>query len=311
MSRNWKRAVSLDVSGKGGNINLSNLRIAFRVEQEVLQSPNRAIITVYNVSKQTADILKNRKEFDKVELKAGYEDNVGTIFRGTLKHDAQTGRETPTDTYIRFIAGDGDRGYNNATVNKTLPKGSTPRDVVDTAVEALKKYDLTLGQVPDKLLRSIKYPRPFVMFGMARDYMRHVDNSLQTLWSIQRGEIQIVTPQGPEGGDVFVLNSRTGLVGRPVQSLQKGVHARALINPKFDVNKKVKIDQASIERALPDQTYTGDKLNAAPYLADISADGLYWIREIQWTGDSRGQPWYADLSCSVIQTVAQTHRGVQ
>ena len=314
MARQWRRAIKLTVSSDGKKLDLSNLRVTFRIEQKTLQHPNVAYVRVYNMSREHSTWAKTLKEGGKLVLEAGYEDNIGVLFRGEIKQ-VESGRESPTDTYVKFAAAEGDRGYNKATVNKTLKAGSTAKDVVDEAVKALKKYDLKDGKMPKDVFEKMKYPRPFVMYGMARDYLRYIDNTFSTMWSIQKDRIDIVkSKEGPEEGDTVILNSRTGLIGRPIQESNGGILARALINPKFDVNQKVKIDEASVERADMNLTYTGDKFNALPYLPPVAADGLYWIASITWIGDSRGTAWYADLECNAMSqpslTKGQIARGI-
>jgi len=84
---------------------------------------------------------------------------------------------------------------------------------------------------------------------------------------------------------------------------------RALINPNFVVDGKVKIDQKSIQSLAPefpkgtsDAVSGASETNLTPQQQMIrqglgSADGVYRIVYIRWSGDTMGREWYADLTC--------------
>ncbi|MBU9534734.1 hypothetical protein KTE49_30340, partial [Burkholderia multivorans] len=128
------RKVSLIIGFDSGEaLDLSELRIVFRVQRGDLQTPNSARIRVYNVSATTA--RRAQKEFTRVVLQAGYEGNYGIIFDGQIKQ-VRRGRESQTDTFLDITAADGDSAYNFAVVNTTLAAGSVATDHVSAAIAA-------------------------------------------------------------------------------------------------------------------------------------------------------------------------------
>ena len=85
-----------------------------------------------------------------------------------------------------------------------------------------------------------------------------------------------------------------------------GVNVRALINPNIRVNGLIQLDQASVYRTalsnndismaggqITDQNTDGNitlsGTTAQP--ASIATDGVYIVRGIMYTGDTRGQAW--------------------
>ena len=290
MTRQWIRECRLIVGDDKEGLDLSALRIRFSVTQGDIQTPNHADITVTNLKDETAN--KIQKEFTKVRLEVGYQDEgTDLLFSGEIKQKRK-GRENPVDTFLAMLVVDGDKAYNFATVNKTLAAGHTFRDQVDVALEAMKAYGITAGFIAD--LGSAKAPRGRVLFGMARDILRSVAFSTRTSWSIQNGKMQIVKNSESLAGKAFVLNSRTGMIGLPVQTID-GIVVRCLLNAKIKPGSKVKIDQASVQQQRLDPSYTGDVANSQiPTLAD---DGLYKVLIINHQGDNRGGPWYSDLTC--------------
>lgn len=306
MSRQWGRACSLIAAGKSGAIKLDSLRVKFNVSQQTIQTPNAAAITIYNAAESTAKLFLD-KEFDRVELQAGYEDNIGTIFKGEIKQPI-SGRESPTDKFILLYAADGGTAYSFATISKTLAAGSTHQDQYNAVLEAMKPFGVEQGFTPPGL-SSIKYPRPVVLFGSARDHLRRLAAMTGTTWSIQDGKLDMVPKDEPKPGGIIELNAETGMIGMPLQT-PAGIMVRALINPAFRPHMQIKLNNSSIVRAPFNFDYTKQEISQQePSLATLTSDGIYTILLVDWVGDTRGQPWYADLTCrGKAATTSQTQR---
>ncbi len=290
MTRQWIREFGLQIEGENGTFDVSALRGRFNVRYATVQTPNAAEIIVTNLKEETAQ--KIRKEGTRVTLTAGYQDGHAIIFKGEIIQK-RVGRENPVDTYLAIVAQDGDRAYNFATVSKTLAAGSTFKDQVDVAVEAMKPYGVTLGYISD--LGDRKMPRARTLFGMARDVLRDVAVSTGASWTVESGKLDIVKNRETKPGDVIVLNSQTGMIGRPVQTFD-GVIARMLLNTTVKPNRLIKIDEASIDAATFSPNYTG-ALGNEILKTGIAADGLYKIIAVEHHGDTRGNPWYTEVVC--------------
>lgn len=289
MAQQWLRQVKLTIGDDAEELDLSALRIRFQVRQFDSQTPNWAEITVTNPAPNT--VSKAKKEYTKVTLQAGYDGNVATIFEGEIRQ-IRYGRENPTDTYLTILGTDGGRAHNYATVSKTLAAGSTFRQQVDAALEPMKALGVTVGYIAD--LGSATMPRATVLFGMARDILRSIAQATNTSWSIQGGVFQMVKNDEYLPGDAIVVNSRTGMVGLPVQTLD-GIEVRTLLNPQFKIGGIIKIDQSSIQDApLSPSIPNAVQNNMIPSKAD---DGFYKIYVVDHSGDTRGNPYYSDLIC--------------
>ncbi|WP_153513879.1 hypothetical protein [Agrobacterium sp. ICMP 6402] len=289
MAQQWLRYCKLTVAGGGDSVDLSQLRIRFQVTQHNLQSPNVGDITISNLSDQTVKRIKG--EGTEVTLEAGYEQNPGLIFKGQIIQK-RSGRENPVDTYLNIIAQGGDQAYNHAVVSKTLAAGHTYRDQVMTAYEALKPFGITLGKIAD--LGDKKMPRSRVMFGMARDILRTIAISTGTSWSIQNNELTVTKNNEPKEGGAIVLNSRTGMIGLPIQSID-GILVTCLLNPQIGPGSLIQINQASVQEAKLSADYTAVVNNAMiPSTAD---DGYYKCLVVNHIGDTRGDPWYTQILC--------------
>ncbi len=293
----WLRSYSLVVGNGSASTTIQSLagepglRIRFSVKRWNLQTPNNATITITNLSDATAQ--KISKEFDACVLQVGYGDDLATIFQGEIKQKIGNGLETPTDTYFKILAAEGQKAYSYGIVNKTLASGHTFRDQVDACLEALKPYDIKAGYIAD--LGSAKMPRGRAMFGMVREHLRAICRATNTTWSIEGTQLQILKNTDPLPGQTIVLNSKTGLIGMPVQTLD-GIHARCLLNPRIKAGCTVQINEKDIQQAeLSLQNAVGEAQK--PLLPSIATDGLYTVWYTEHTGDSRGTEWYTDMVC--------------
>ena len=308
MARQWIRKCSLIVGDSGGNgLELGEFRVVFETVHKTVQTPGKAFIRVYNLKPETEKQIQ--KEFTKITLSAGYSDPgapYGVIFTGNTI-EAHRGRENPVDTYLDILAADGDQAYNYAVVSKTLAPGSTFRDQLKAIEEVLKPHGVTLGYIPD--LGDAKMVRSRVMHGMARDYLRTIARSTNCSWHIDQGKVNFIPNDGVKPGEAIALNSRSGLIGRPVQTMN-GILARCLLNPNIRIGGQVKIDQASVNEFMGGLSPDGQ---ASPetdttFRPSIADDGMYKVIQLSTVGDTRGQPWYCDL---ILAPVNGTQPGTQ
>jgi baseplate hub protein gp41 len=299
MSDQYLRKCSLIVSDSGKGLDLSEMRIVFKTTQSDVQTPNAALIRVYNLSDETAQSVK--KEFTAVRLQAGYETGAfGTIFDGTIKQ-VRRGRENPTDTYLDILAADGDKAYNQGVISKSLAAGATPSDERKALIDAM---GIPAGYVADMPPGAAQ--RGQVKYGMARDYMRDLADTNSMTWSIQNGQVQMIPTTGFRPGTAVVLNSNTGMIGLPVQT-EGGILVKCLLNPNIKIGCLLQIDNKSIQGNL-----LGGKLLNAPgrlenlqgFQPKITDDGFYRVYVNEFEGDTRGLPWWNNITCLAVDRSA-------
>lgn len=296
MSRNWIRHFKVTAEGSGKEIDFSSLSCVFDVLQYTTETPNNASVRIINPSAKTAKLFTSTgSEFKKITIEAGYQDNKGIIFKGNIVQ-ARYGRMSPTEKYLDLFAADGDQPYNFATVSKTLAAGSTPKDHYDVAMKAMGEHGAAAGYVGIDL-STPKYPRPVVLFGMAREVLRNIAHSKNANWSIQNGEVEMVGLTQPKPGGAIKLNSDTGMIGMPTQEIS-GIIVKCLINPQIRMHSLIHIDEASIQKAqLMIDAGGGTENPRNATLPDIATDGLYKVLKIDVHGESRNEPWYQTLGC--------------
>lgn len=321
MTAQYNRALKFivgDPAGKG--IELSALRVSFKIQHFDTQTPKSLSARIYNLSKQT--IASFPKEGGQVLLAAGYYGTkplapggandstyntdpglnnsgypVGVIFRGKITQ-VRVGRESQTDTYLDVFAADGDDAYNQATVNHTLAAGASADEVRDKILESFGTYGFTKGNAPS-LADAAILPRGQVFYGMARDHMRVLARDNACTWGFDDGRVDMTPHAAALPGDAVVLTAATGMIGLPQQT-EDGIAVRCLLNPQLRKGGQVRISNASIQRARYSQNAASGNTHGEVLPGIDSStkdDGFYKIIWIDYVGDTRGQDWYCDLMC--------------
>ena len=315
MSQQWLRHCRLVVSTDGGSseaIDLSLFRIRFKITQALVNRPCTAEITISNVSQSTASRI-NLNAFEanpdsgiKVILEAGYEENFGTIFSGDLWWKA-TGRENQTDTYLKLIATTGNNLLKYLVINTSLPPGATQKDILELLKTEFETQGVDVTTLPDGLLET-QLPRGKVIYKASGDLLRGLSSTNNFYFSLGVNGL-IFTQKAKtydQGEPVVVLNSKTGLIGRPTIT-PNGVELDALLNPQLEVGALVQIDNASIMRqdyvtTISEGAYV-DNFKASDAMLD--SDGIYRNIGREHHGDTRGDEWRTHLICVGVTASVQ------
>lgn len=300
------RKVSLMLGTPSGRaLDFSDLHFGFHIRQNDLQTPNIAEIRIWNVADATVELIN--KEFTRVVLQAGYPGSYGVIFDGTVKQ-YRRGRINGADTYLEVAASDGDIAYNFSTVLVTLAAGSSATEVIAACAKALQPFGVSMGKLPANL-PDTRLPRGRVLYGMTRDLLREVARLIGCAWSIQHKVVIFIPTEGYLEGDTVELSAATGLIGVPEQT-QDGIYMRCLLNPNIGVGRLIWLNNKGVNQARYNLSYTGEVANTL--LPKIALDGFYKVLSVDYSGDTRGNPWYCDLVCIAVDSalpISQALRG--
>lgn len=337
MTQNWIRHFELQiVDDNGAGISLSDFKVVFNIEWADHKFPRVANVKIYNLSHETCTRILG-KEFSKIRIIAGYDGampvvpasdvgvahpvsasdtaktdgtNYSLIFTGDIRFTI-TGKDNITDSWILVQAASEYNAYLFASTKTTLAAGYTTKDLYDLTMKSFNPYGITSGNVAD--MPATVFPRGLPLYHSSRDIMDDVAQMCGGTWQMVDGQMNVV-PSDKYTQEAIVLNSDTGLIGMPQQTIGGGVNVTCLINPNIKINGLVQIDQASIYRLAAGNSdisqtpsrvgtsvYNGnietDVLPSKTQFASIAADGVYIVKSINYTGETRGKPWYMDLMC--------------
>lgn len=313
MSDNWIRTFSLVVSdAQGKALTLSDFRVTFSIEWALVKFPRAATVKIYNLKPDTANQIQGG-EFSSIQIIGGYQHNSGLLFSGKIRYSL-SGRDNPTDTFVIIQAIDSHDAFSYATVNQSLAAGYSLTDLNTVLMKSFAPFGITEGDTAP--LPETRFPRGRVFFGMARDGMDNLAAQCNGTWQFVNGQRELIADTPPEQQAVR-LNSQSGLIGLPQQTIGAGVNVRCLINPTLRMGSLIQLDQTLIYRtSLPQNALLADAGDdAAPPLtekthngiitvpealtppASLATDGVYQVKNLSCLGDTRGKPWYMDLLC--------------
>ncbi|STQ61087.1 putative phage related protein [Pseudescherichia vulneris] len=320
MTTNWMRHFELQLTDdKGTGITLSDFRVVFSIDCFNISSQTSVgTFKIYNLADDTAQKIAG-KGLTKIRVIAGYDglaeeggSNHGLIYTGDIRY-ASLGRESAVDTYVLIQAGDTVVAFSDAVTVRTLAAGCTLAEMNHALMQDFAPFGVTEGRTP--AMPAKVYPRGRVLFGKTRLLMDEVARQCNASWMFVDGQ-RVMLTKDEYMHDAVVLNSRTGLVGTPTQTLGKGINVRCLITPKIRTNGLIHLNQAEViinqqnlpaedvakgSGYLPVNDSNGNRQATRPasktQLASIATDGVYIVRGINYRGDTRGQEWYMDMVC--------------
>jgi hypothetical protein len=270
----YRRSVVLTLSGRSG-LKIENLKMAFRVDKTISGQPNKATIDIWNLSAAHRGVFKD--EFTRLRLEAGYlgeigaQGNVGIIFDGHIRDVVH--KRQGTDIVTHLECGDGDKGIREGTINKTLPPGTTVKDVVGVLREAMEDVDEGPIQGLDD---APAFDREVTLCGPITRELDKIGRTHQVHWSIQDGVLEII-PGTSAINDVVVIGQDTGMIGAPSVT-DKGVNVECLLNPQIRANRMVRVISTTVDVPKEDLrvssvAFEGDNQNGA-FKAIIEAERL-------------------------------------
>jgi hypothetical protein len=145
-----------------------------------------------------------------------------------------------------------------------------------------------------------------VISGNTRDVLNDVARESGANWSIQDGQLVIVSTNDVLPGQAIVIRADTGMLGAP-EINDKGIAVKCLLNPQLRVNGAIKLDNNSIKakrqqaQALATKR---EKQETTPplgreneQLVRVDPDGIYKVLKLTHKGDNRGQDWVTEIEC--------------
>lgn len=275
--RDWRVvADTLDVSG---------MDVAFTVKKTLKPQPNTCDLRIWNLSPNSRKQLEqmsqpsvgitstpgtNTKKVP-VKIEAGY---VGTgraqIWLGELRA-AQTTTDGP-DMVTELSTGDGDQAAA-ARLNVSIGAG-TGADIAMTKL--LKVLGVGQGNLPKavNLLKSAGMAqfavKGFCLKGPAVDQMTDLCRSAGLEWSIQDGQLQVLSLGQPLDGQAIRIAPDAGMIGSPTVDTKGILNVTTLMIPKIKPGVKISMDSQTVK-------------------------GGYRVISCEYTGDTYGNEWYIKI----------------
>jgi hypothetical protein len=261
----------------GDVVEISDLRVKFKITKSLAKDPNTAEVVVYNLAETTR--ARMQKQAAKVVVRAGYLNTVGQIFVGD-SHSIEHTREG-SDWVTKIQCGDGARSLTQARVSQSFGAGSTVNDVVG-AVGKVAGFDVTqlLGAGKLKALQQRQFTGGYAAHGPAGDVLDRLLRGAGVEWSVQDGKLQVLERGRGSTERIVELDSTHGLVGSPTYATAEKRGRKAVLKFKALLSSEIRPGRR---------------------LAFTSAEfgGVHRVLKVTHSGDTHGGEWYTEGEAEV------------
>jgi len=254
--------VEVGLAGQPGRA-WEGLRVGFSVKRGVGRTPNKAEVSVYNLTRDSSRACQEAGAI--VRLLAGY-GAPSEIFTGAI--DRAVRNESGVDAETRIEAADGGRAFRSGWISKTFAAGTDTDQILRELAAAA---GVSLGHVGT--LPTVRVTSGLTLCGPVRDCLDTLARTVGAEWSLQDGELQLLSPTGTTPEDAVILSPDTGLVGSPVQT-KEGVELVALLQPTIRPGRRFLLQSRDFR-------------------------GVYRARDVEHVGDSG---WETDFYTRITGT---------
>lgn len=207
--RLYDRSIQLVIGNSKESLVIENLKIDFEVIKTLTKDPNKASVTITNLSEKNRNLLTS-KEYNRIELKVGYGGDLRTLFYGNI--DIAENVKSDVDIQTKLTCNDGQDDYRNSVMSVSLAKGATDRDILNHAVASMQ--NTTSGS--QTLVNERRLPRGKVLHGLTRDIISSIAKNHDADWSIQDNQLVVIPKDHAlANNEGFLISESTGMIGSP------------------------------------------------------------------------------------------------
>lgn len=276
----YNRLASIIVSDETTSTEISGVRMVFSIEKDNSSKQNGMSIQVTNLSENTRSKIKETG--NNLILKVGYTNDSGDeiVFNGDISRVFDN--FIPPDVITNIECGDGLNAMREARSSISKSEGVTVSQVISTLAN-------DLGVAVKEITKEIKesFTNGFSFSGPTKKALDSITDSFGLEWSIQDGELQVLTELSTSGERVVLISSDTGLLKSPEPVVSD---AQKLTGSKINKPRYI------VESLLNPKLRPAGTIN----LVSNSVEGFFRINSVKHLGDTHGDQWVSTME--VIQS---------
>lgn len=266
------------------------LRITFDISKDTKEEPNEIKIRVWNLKPETRDAIV---EPDSVAaLYAGYAEEdgplllaYGTVLQGWTYFDGP-------DVITELDVLDGYAQIRDTVVSLGYGPGTRARLIITDIARQMGLRLVMPDDAPDRVWQN-----GFSYYGAARVALHKVVQGTGLEWSIQNGELQVISRRGTTMRQGFVLSASTGLIGHPERTRQ-GAREKAKVRDQRTgdnrniVSARQQVDGWRVNSLLMPTLNPGDLIK----LESRTVEDWFRVESLKHVGDWGGPgDWQTEL----------------
>lgn len=264
----------------------TDLRISFTVEKTSGAEPNKAKVSIYNLSADTRGRLSLLKHA-RVTLEAGFPENLALLFSGDTRRGPSgiQSEKSGTEWVTRLECGDGETAIRDARFIGSFGRGTS---VVDVARAIAKELGVGMGNLEEALAAGAfrqglqSFSGGFSARGKASTELNRLLTSLGLESSIQDGKLQVLKPgETLKGQAVLLSNQLRNIIGSPaINSAEKQdgpptMKVRTPLQPMLRPGVQVKVESDQVQ-------------------------GYFKVKAVVHSGDTHGGDWVSECNCLAV-----------
>lgn len=251
------------------DLRVTGLRVSFAIKRTLRSLPNAAEVKVYNLSRDSRARIESVADEGsvRVQILAGYGDEVFNIFTGDLK-DAQSTRDG-ADVITAVSGVDGGHAHRTSRVSRSFSPGAAVSTVLGFLADSI---GVDIGNAVEAFAGSAlgdsgrTFPSGTTVNGSAAEELDALCRSAGLEYSIQDNRLQVLTIGRAVPGQAVRLSPETGLVGSPTEGNRGVVSGQCKIIPDVQPGRLIQLDAEFIQ-------------------------GVYRLDSCEYVGDTHGSDW--------------------
>lgn len=253
-------------------------RVVFKIIVDFGGAVSYADISIYNLNDDTAK--KALKSGDKLAFRAGYVENIDTIFKGSITNVLR--ERNGSDTITRLIC----KGYgfpSNKSIEKTLGKNISLTSILKEIADSL---ELPLV-IDDEDFDDTRFLRGYVLHGDPEVKLEKLARNHAFDYVIENERLIIVSNNKARAGRPFIVSEFAGMEGIP-EITENGVDVSVRLSPKIKIGGEV-----DVQSELATFNFGNLYFQNIP---ESAGKGIYRIYKIEHGGDSYGDEWTSKIT---------------
>jgi len=194
----------------GEEVNGRALHVTFDLEKTDTQSSNTGKLSIFNLNEEHKAVLNEPGCV--VELRAGYADNMGTIFVGGVSNPTETIQNA--DRVIEMELIDGLSNYFQ--VGSVSQSGIvTCKEALDNIVGQMGVESFVITDAANELLEKASYDAGYCYVGKLKMALQNICSKAGVTFSLQNGILQVHVAGEAITLMAYKLSAETGLISVP------------------------------------------------------------------------------------------------
>lgn len=285
-------------TNKGDAYKITDLNIDFDISKDNSKDPNKASLTIYNLSDEVVNYLSmNQRESLAVLLHAGYDGDEKLMFQGTVEYVEDTFPEETRET--KLILGDGTLNLTTTMSSRSYRKGTPVNTVLNDLVSDLK---LPKGRIVPFDGDTIDHAMAFT--GTASQNLANLARKTGSTFSVQDGTV-FWTKEGSRFSNMmFEISEEGGMIGTPTpkqpasaKKANKPKPAKKKTSSHKKKNSKAKEHNIKEDVGLTVKTRLNGAIlpESTVYLNTRYHKGFYKVAYVKHNGTYESGDWVTEL----------------